>query len=300
MIGRIFKSLVICVVLGCAAYFAYTKYWESQEQTLEQTAMNRSGRVEKADIIQKVSVAGHVYSARMTEVRAPFEGYVQKVFVHIGDKVQKGDPLISIVETLNLVGQDVYPVRAPFAGTVTQVIATAGQNVSKERDSNTSGVLLRVDDLTKMFVNADVPELDYVHIQIGYQALVKAPAILNRPYHATVVERALAPNTQNGYSRDKVEYSIKLEVTDHDKQLRPGMSVISDIVVAERKDVLSLLLDFVERDNEDCYVTKMNGEKVKIKVGIQDDMRVEILEGLKEGDLIKQIDFLNTSSSPGN
>ena len=294
MIGRIVKWIVLCLALGLVGYFGYVKYTETKVETVENPGMNRTSRVEKADIVQKVSVPGHVFSARTTEVRAPFEGYVQKVFVRIGDKVEKGAALISIVETLNLVGQDVYPIRAPFAGTVTQVLATVGQNVSK--DSNASGILLRVDDLTKMYVNADVPELDYVHIQIGFQVLVKAPAILNRMYHASVVDRALAPNSQNGYSRDKVEYTIKLEVTDHDKQLRPGMSVISDIVVAERKGALSLPLDFVERDNENCFVTKVNGEKVKIKVGIQDDMHVEILEGLKEGDIVKEIDFLNPSS----
>lgn len=289
MIGSIARKIILLTILGAVSYFGYTTYLDFTSKPGED--FRPTVKVQKADIVQKVSVAGHIFSARMTQVKAPFEGYVDKVFVKIGDTVKKGDALISVVETLNVVGQEVFPIRAPFPGKVTQVSASTGQNVSKDANATP---LLRVDDLSRMYVYADVAELDYIHIQTGLQALVKAPAILNKSYRAEVLEFALAPNSQSNWSRDKVEYSVKLEILDPDLKLKPGMSVIADIAVAERKDVLSVSLDFVERgDHDDYFVTKANGERVEVKVGVQDDSRVEILEGLKEGDQIKQIDFLS-------
>ncbi len=291
MIGRIVKWLFVFVVLGSGGYFAYKYAPISEEGAKVLPKTGTVGRVEKADIVQKVSVAGHVQSARTTEIRAPFDGYIKAVFVRIGDKVKQGDPLISITETLNVIGHEVYPIRAPFVGMVTQVFASVGQNVLKDQKDQNN--LLRVDDFSRIFVYADVPEADYNHLQAGFRAAVKAPAILNTTYHGKVLEKALASNSQNNWSKDKVDYSVKLEISDPDLQLKPGMSVVADITVGERKNVLSLSLDFVERDNDKYFVTKTNGEKVFIKVGIQDDGHVEIIEGLKEGDVVKQIDFLS-------
>lgn len=288
MIGQILKWVLTIVALSTGCYFAI-KAFDSVSKSKATQSLGTIAHVERADIIQKVSVAGHIQSARTSEIRAPFDGYVKNVFVRIGDKVRQGDPLISIAETLNVINHEVYPIRAPFAGTITQVFAATGQNVLKDqKDLN----LLRIDDFSKLFVFADVPEIDYAHLQTGFHAMVKAPAVITRDYKANVLEKALAPNSQNNWSRGKVEYSIKLEITNFDTQLKPGMSVVADITVGERKNVLSLPLDFVEREGDQYCITTSDGKKIYIKVGIQDDSRVEILEGLKEGDPVKQIEFL--------
>ena len=65
--------------------------------------------VRKTDFIQKVTVPGTIIPFRQTIITAPYTGYVKKIYVKVGQKVNAGDPLVSVVESLQTVYSNPLP-----------------------------------------------------------------------------------------------------------------------------------------------------------------------------------------------
>lgn len=254
------------------------------------SAPKNLGRVERADLARQVTVAGTVVPQRRTVITPPYNSYVKKLFVRLGDNVKDGDPVVSLVQSLRDSGTDVFPLRAPFSGSVVQVLKSEGEYVETGREGN---AIVRIDDLTRLFVNSDVPEADIGKIKIGQQVLIKANAILNRAYHGVIREMALAAKEKKEWSRtgDRVDFEVKMEVIDKDARVRPGMSVIVDIITDKRTNVLALAQEYIEKTDGNYFVTLENGERRKIEVGLQNEDKFEIIKGLAEKDAVRVVDF---------
>ena len=71
---------------------------------------------------------------------------------------------------------------------------------------------------------------------------------------------------------------------------RPGMKVTVSIVTEEKQDVLLIPAECVFFDNDQNAFAMLNTEngieEVRVETGITDDIYIEILSGLKEGDLV--------------
>lgn len=282
-----FWALAAVLVLGLAAL----GFKHNSQPTLNEGI----GKVERGDITQRVTIAGTIIPARKTIVLAPYAGYVKKLYVRVGDQIAKGDPIVSVAQSLQA-SEEVYPLRAPFAGTVVQTEKAEGEFV---KDGDVKSFIVRIDDLSRLFVQASTAELDRTKVKIGQEAIVKASAILSRSYHGVVRELSLAAKDKDEYGRGQVEYPLRIEIMDADAQLKPGMSTLIDIVAQKREGVVKLRHEYLHRDGDANYVLRGDGTKQIVKVGLQDDEASEILEGLKPGDQVQQLDFAGMTPAGG-
>jgi multidrug efflux pump subunit AcrA (membrane-fusion protein) len=257
-------------------------FWLMRGQVEEERSF---GKVERKDLIQRVTIAGTVSPQRRTLVTAPYEGYVKQVFVSVGDHVKAGQPLVSVTQSLQS-AEPVFPLRAPYAGTVMHVQKKEGENV---KAGDTNEYLMRIDDLSKLFVDATAPEIDRTKLKKGQETVIKASAVLDRSYKGVITELSLAPKGTQG---NQQEYPVRIEVLDNDKYLGSGMSVVVDIITDKREKVLTLRHEFVQRDEDSAYfIRTKEGEKRPIKVGMQNEEAFEITEGVTEGLEVQQMDF---------
>lgn len=281
--GRLKYLIPVFLSLVIGIYVSY----EKKEQKKKSLAIPVT-RVQREDIVQRVTISGTVTPLRKAVIMAPYRGYVRKLYVKMGDQVRIGDPIASVSVSLSS-SEQVFPLRAPFAGRVTQVNKAEGEFV-KEADQ--SDFIVRIDDLSRMFINANAAEMDKVKIRTGQEAIVKASAILDRTYKAVVRELSLAAIDKDRWERATlIEFPIRLELTDFDAEIEPGMSVLIDIATMRREKVLALRHEFVGREGEVYYVTMKSGERRNVRLGLQNDEKTEILEGLAEGDEIRKVDF---------
>jgi HlyD family secretion protein len=269
--------------LGILAAFAVSGCTKSTPPIL--------GTVTRGDLIQRVTVAGTVIPRRRTVVMAPYNGYVKKMYVTVGDHVKADQPVVSVVQNLQETGE-IYPLRAPFAGTVVQVLHTDGEYVEQTGDNN---ILIRIDDLGRLLILADVAEADMVKLHEGQDVVIKASAILSRAFKGTIREIFRAAREKKDWNRssDKVEFPVRIEVSEQSEELKPGMSTLVDITAAKHEKVLLLRHEFVQKTGDQYFVVLADGTKRNISVGLQNEESFEITQGLSEGDKVRQTDFLS-------
>lgn len=171
-------------------------------------------------------------------------------------------------------------IEAPFAGTVTDVNSKVGDQVSL----TTAG--FRVDDLSHLYADIDVTEVDINRVKAGQDATLTFDAIAGKTYNGIVTEAGAVGTAVQGV----VNFTVTVEIMDADENVKPGMTSAVNIVVNQMDNILLVPNRAVRLKEGDrvVYVLK-NGipTPVKITIGASSDTSSEFLSGdLKEGDLI--------------
>ena len=286
------RSKILWIFLVPTLLFIFYKKNSSNSQEVN------IGRVIRGDLVQQVTIAGVILPNRKTVISAPYNGYVRKLFVQVGDVVHAGDPIVSLAQSLKGSSEEVFPMRAPFHGTVVQVLKTEGEYVEQQSSQPGGNAMVRIDDLSKLFVEAASPELEVGKLKIGQEATIKASAVLGRSYKGKIEHISLAAKEQKDFDKSRVEFSVQLEIKDKDVQIRPGMSVIVDIITNRISHVLMLRHEFIQKDGDKYFVVTEKGEKKEIEVGLQNEQFFEIRKGLLENENIHQTDFLSALKEP--
>ena len=171
-------------------------------------------------------------------------------------------------------------VSSPFAGTVTEVNGLVGDQVSPGSNA------FRVDDLSHMQVDVQVSEVDINSVQLDQPVSLTFDAITGATYNGKVVEVAQAGDTVQG----AVSFTVTVELTNADANVKPGMTAGVNITVKQLKNVLLVPNRAVRLiDNQRVVYILVNGQaqEVKIDIGASSDTNSEVISGdLKLGDPI--------------
>lgn len=248
----------------------------------------RFGKVMRGDLTQRVTVSGLVTPFRRTVFVAPYSGYIRKLYVRVGQHIKQGEPVVAVVSNL-MSPEQVFPVRAPFAGIVVDVPKSEGEYVTEK---DVKDIIARVDDLSKFFVIAKAPELEAARIREGMEVEVRISAIHGGNLKGVVRTVDLAATQGDGWKQQQATFSVRVEILEPPPEIRPGQSAVIDIVTNKFENALYLQHEFVNQDGDKYFVVTRSGKRKPIKVGRQSDTAVEIVEGIKEGEEVEQIDFL--------
>jgi ABC exporter DevB family membrane fusion protein len=179
-------------------------------------------------------------------------------------------------------------IRAPFAGTVTRKIAEQGQVLSEGE----AVCLLAATD--RIRVNAEVDETDIGKISIGDPARVTHEAFPGRVFVGEVGRIGALAGQHTVRSEDPTRISdfrvvdVKIE-GEFPATLRVGMTVDVE-VTHHRASALLVPPDAVSRVGSDTFVEVVAPSGVrqrrKVSLGHQGEEEVEVLSGLREGDVL--------------
>ncbi len=171
-------------------------------------------------------------------------------------------------------------VRAPFAGTVIEVDVREGELVGVYAS------LVRLADLNRLYIRAQVDEIDVGELAPGQPVTITLDAFPGRPLQGVVEEIAPAVTLDRG----SATYVTRIAVSPPpDLPLRLGMAGTATIVTKERHDVLLVPRAAVERIGERDYVTVLRGNRrvrVPVTLGLTDAASCEVVSGLSEGDRV--------------
>lgn len=216
-------------------------------------------------------------------------------------------------------------IYAPADGTISVLNVELGERVlGTQQMAGTE--LLRVANLNNMEVEVDVNENDIVKIKVGDLANVEVDAYLKKEFKGVVTSisnSASTALTADQVTNFKVKVRI-LKDSYQDlvagkpatySPFRPGMTATVDIITTTKTNVVhvpissvvvksdttavkGIKMDLPEADDKktapksdvklECVFVKV-GNKAKIRIiktGIQDDTNIEVLTGLKKGDVV--------------
>ena len=167
---------------------------------------------------------------------------------------------------------------APFSGRVDDIITEVGQLVAP-------GVqpLLRLVNLSSMYVEVDVPERYFSTIDKGTIAHVEIP-VLHHTYDSRVVHKGTHINTGNR--------TFKISIlADNSIELAPNLITTIRLVDYQNANAIVIPLEVISENfsgEQYVYVVNENNkaEKRFIKTGLVEGDNVEVLEGLSNADRV--------------
>ena len=146
--------------------------------------------------------------------------------------------------------------------------------------------ILRLPDLNQMQVKCTVHESKVDSLQRGMRARIR---IQDRDYQGTVTSVSSQAEPSNWFSGTVKEYGTVVSIDSDPQGLRPGMTAAVEILVAHMQNVLSVPVQaVVERGGKFyCWVSGATGyEKRPVILGVSNNTRIEIKDGLAEGDTV--------------
>jgi HlyD family secretion protein len=199
-------------------------------------------------------------------------------------------------------------IRSPVSGVVVSRLVDVGQTVAASLQSPTLFTIAQ--DLSHMQIDTSYAEADIGNIRVGQQASFRVDAFPNRTFHGEVKQVRLNPTTQ----QNVVTYDVVVSVDNLDQALMPGMTAYVNIVVAQRKDVLTVPNAALRFRPSEAAKARTGGDKprgegrgkgdatpmgtvyvlenglpkaMRISVGITDNKMTEVVAGeLKDGDAV--------------
>jgi HlyD family secretion protein len=179
-------------------------------------------------------------------------------------------------------------VAAPIGGVVTARNVETGQIISSGI-SNVGGgtTVMTLSDLSRMFVLASVDESDIGRVALDLPAVVTADAFPGRKFRGKVVRIA----TRGVAVSNVVTFEVKIEVNiERRPVLKPEMTANVEIVIAEKKDVLSVPVEALTRKDGKTVASVIGAagasEERVVEAGVTDGTRTEVVKGLAEGETV--------------
>ncbi|HHZ00524.1 MAG TPA: efflux RND transporter periplasmic adaptor subunit, partial [Tissierellia bacterium] len=253
------------------------------------------------------------------------------VYVSVNEFVEEGDLLVRIagsdvtqliqneVDAINNAYQDIegiykridkinelkskLMVTAPTDGMVAYVNYREGDEIiASEQSDQWSLMLMDVYNTDEMYIYTTVSDLDVLYISQDAPVTVTVDALPGEIFEGKV----LRLDSYTDYRTGETVYNVQIKVEGREG-LRPGMNTNCFVDSGESLDTLLIPIEAVFEENGKQKVEVLVGENevevVEIEVGLMNDMYVEVLSGLEEGQLVvtgSTKDLMPSQSVPEN
>jgi len=185
-----------------------------------------------------------------------------------------------------------YYVRAPFDGVVGVLDIKRGDPASS---ATVAATIITDQKIAEVSLN----EVDVAKIKIGQKATLTFDAFTDLTITGQVVE----VDAIGAVSQGVVSYGVKISFDTQDDQIKPGMSVSASIITDSKQDVLTIANSAIKNNNGSQYVeildsslgistssqgvaSKISPDRRNIETGLTNDSVTEIINGLKENELV--------------
>lgn len=174
-------------------------------------------------------------------------------------------------------------ITAPFSGVVDNIISDPGQVVSPGQTP-----IIRLVNLSNMYVKASIPENYIKNITKGTQVKVKLPSI-NEEFNGTVrqVSNYINPNNRS--------FDIQIEIPNKDGLVKPNLIAIVKVNDFTMKEAITIPENILQENAEGetiAYLYKGvndstgTAQRIILETGLSYENHTIVKSGLKKGDTI--------------
>tara|TARA_Y100000588_G_scaffold300617_1_gene322191 strand:- start:1362 stop:2960 length:1599 start_codon:yes stop_codon:yes gene_type:complete len=249
---------------------------ERGEFVLSQAKLNLKIQETNIDVLKKFRKAERLerLKGELKSATAEYEAAAERTFA---DEHRRD---VAIEEFKHCV------VKAPRDGMVIHPNAARWKNAPEVQQGATvhkNQVLLLMPNLDKMQITVGVHESILKRITPGLTARVTLP---DRTLEGKVVSVAKVARPAGWWSGNVVKYDAVIQLPQSEN-LKPGMSAEVEVLIASRKNVLTVpVAAIVETENNEtlCWINTPQGiKKQTLQTGENNDKFVEVVSGLRAG-----------------
>lgn len=174
-------------------------------------------------------------------------------------------------------------ILAPISGTVVSINARQGQTLNANQQAP---LILQIADLSKMRVETQVSEADISRLNVGMPVYFTTLGSQSDRWQGNLLRIEPTPVVENNV----VLYNAPFDVDNPKGKLLPQMTAQVFFIVAEAKNALLVPTAALQREGKNYQATILHPdgrqEVRQIKVGVNDRIQAEVLEGLNEGEAL--------------
>ncbi|MBT3260829.1 HlyD family efflux transporter periplasmic adaptor subunit [bacterium] len=293
------KKWVFLISIFILVILVASVFWFKGTRNQQEVNEYQEIKIERQDFKKFVETIGIVAPQNRVRVMPPISGRLDVVLVEEGDMVREGQPLAwmssteraALLDTAKTQGKEkvrywsnVYkatPLLAPVKGKVIVRNADPGQTV------NTSSEILVLAD--KLIVKAQVDETDIGKVELTQKAKIALDAYPEIEIEGKVTQISYEAIVINNVT----VYEVSIMPERVPEVFRSGMNANVEIMVENKKNVLVIPRKALQFDNEVTFVYIQKGvdlHKQSVKLGLANDDKVEILEGITDKDTVMIVD----------
>jgi HlyD family secretion protein len=181
-------------------------------------------------------------------------------------------------------------LRAPIRGTVLSRDVEIGSPVSSILNLGANATLvMTLGDIAQVFVRGKVDEADIGRVRLGQAARIRVETFKDKVFNGKVTQ--ISPM---GVEKDNVtNFEVRVSIDNPGQELKANMTANAEIVLEEHPDALIIPEAAITYDaQKNAFVevvapgTKTGRKKVAVKLGVGNGTRIQIVDGLKQGDKV--------------
>jgi len=283
--GKRVVLILVLLVVGMVAYriVRYNVAKRNIKKSVEEKVTPiKTVLAGKRDIEEIISLNGDIHGLREVDVYTRVSGKLIKKIKEEGESVKKGEVVALIDRDEPALGFTKAEVKAPIKGTVIRYYVDIGDSVIPQEPMPQEPVLnIAYMDKVKIVVN--VGEKDISKLRKGEKVRASVDAYPEESFLGRVVKVAPAVDPRSR------KLKVELEIENKDHRLKPGMFADVEIIYNEHSNVLVVpRISVLEKEGRTILFTVEDGRAKlrEVKTGISDGEKIEIVEGLTEGESV--------------
>ena len=210
---------------------------------------------------------------KTAKVTPTLEGRLVKLNFDLNDRVKAGD-VLALVESPELLGKSLE-LKAPIDGVIIDRKATTGELADRSKEIYT------ISDPTQLWLIGEVKERDIAAVKVGQDSAFTVLAYAQEKFRGKVV---LIANEVGAQSRT---LEVRIAVDNSDGRLKPGMFADVEITTTVLENVLLIPDSALQTDGENQIAfVALDGNRFErrvVTIGLEQQGRVQVLDGLKAG-----------------
>ena len=232
----------------------------------------------RGQIRDYLMLSGDIVAGSTVDAYPDVAGKVTRLFVAIGDRVQKDAPLAEVDPSRP--GMTFIPavVKAPITGTIVALPAQLGMTISQ------AAPVARLSRTDSLELRTYVAERFVSKIRFGLKAEIGLDAYPGQSFQARITELSpvLDPSSRT--------MEIRLELPGQDARLKAGMFAKVKVITAEKDGIVKIPANAVVKRFGESYVFTVAADpsdpaafvarRALVTTGILIDDKLEILSGL--------------------
>lgn len=191
------------------------------------------------------------------------------------------------------IGTSTNLVRSTVDGMILDVPVKEGGFVIESNTFNEGTTIASIADMNDMLFVGKVDESEVGMVKEGMDIVLSIAALGDKKFNAKIEFISPKGVKEDGAIKFEIKAALKLSKEDF---IRSGYSANADIIFEEKKSVLAIKEALLQYGKDSVYVEievkpepAQQFKKQLIKKGISDGINVEVLEGLKGEEKIKQV-----------